>query len=83
MARIGLGVWGVDELNDEILGGDTHAFDRLLLITLRNPPTLEKEAIRRHLLATMVCSANTGRFIGSTGGWVSFWQGLFKKSRML
>ncbi|MHB1400007.1 MAG: hypothetical protein ACYDAI_16930 [Trichloromonadaceae bacterium] len=44
---------------------------------------LEKEAIRRHLLATMVCSANTGRFIGSPGGWVSFWQGLFKKARML
>jgi hypothetical protein len=30
---------------------------------------LEKEAILRHLLATMVCSA--------------FWQGLFKKLRML
>lgn len=40
LALIGLGVWGFVELADEILGGDTHAFDRLVLIALRNPADL-------------------------------------------
>lgn len=49
---------------------------------MTNKDVWEKEDIRRRLLATMLCSANTGRFIGSHCRWVSFWQGLFKKSRM-
>ncbi len=42
----------------------------------------EKEAIRRHLLATMLRSANTGRLNDPHRRRASFWQGLFKKSRM-
>jgi undecaprenyl-diphosphatase len=40
LALIGFGVWGFVELADEILGGDTHAFDRMVLIALRNPADL-------------------------------------------
>jgi hypothetical protein len=43
----------------------------------------EKETIRRYLLATMLCSANTSPIKGSHGGWGNFWQGLFKRTRML
>jgi undecaprenyl-diphosphatase len=40
LALIGLGVWGFVELADQILGGNTHAFDRAVLIALRNPADL-------------------------------------------
>lgn len=40
LALIGLGLWGFVELADEVLDGDTHAFDRLVLIALRNPADL-------------------------------------------
>jgi hypothetical protein len=38
----------------------------------------EREALRRNLLATMLCSANASRSKGSHGRWARFWQGLFK-----
>jgi hypothetical protein len=43
----------------------------------------EKETIRRSLLATMLCSANTSPLKGSHGSWGNFWQGWFKRTRML
>jgi hypothetical protein len=43
---------------------------------------LEKEAIRRHLLASTICPADTGGLKGSHGRWARLWQILFAKSRM-
>jgi hypothetical protein len=43
---------------------------------------LEKEAIRRNLLANMLCSVNSEQIRNSQSTWGNFWQGLFKKARM-
>jgi hypothetical protein len=41
----------------------------------------EKEAMRRYLLASMLCSADRRKLNGSPGHWSGFWQELFKKYR--
>ncbi|MBK8210678.1 MAG: phosphatase PAP2 family protein [Rhodospirillales bacterium] len=37
LAGIAAGLWGFVRLADEMVEGDTHAFDRMLLLALRNP----------------------------------------------
>jgi len=44
---------------------------------------IEKETTRRYLLANMLSVANAGRLPASHNRWSNFWQGLFKKTRML
>ncbi|MEZ4599706.1 MAG: hypothetical protein R2940_07950 [Syntrophotaleaceae bacterium] len=42
----------------------------------------EKEAIRRHLLASMLLTANMEQTRSTPSAWAHFWQGLFRKNRM-
>ena len=50
----------------------------------KNPDTkTEKETTRRYLLANMLCVANASQLTTSHNRWANFWQGMFKKSRML
>src|SRR5918996_982606 len=37
LALVAAAIWGFAELADDVLEGDTHAFDRALLLALRNP----------------------------------------------
>lgn len=39
---------------------------------------LEREALRRYLLGTVLCTANAGRLRGSHSRWARLLQGLFK-----
>ncbi len=49
-----------------------------------NPDTnTKKETTRLHLLANMLCVANTSQLTTSHNRWSNFWQGLLKKSRVL
>lgn len=45
---------------------------------MNNNKEAEKETTRRHLMANMLCSANSGPLTTSHSRWASFWLGLRK-----